>query len=676
MRAVHASAAIDPSIVVPPSRSARVWTRDDAIVELLRGRVGILGPTTARALADSLAIDLADADAALLALESEGVVLRGSFSPAALKGCATTSVLQDGSQIAAHRPEAVQGRPDGVAHSGPEVVERRPELVAHGGPEVVERRPDGVAHSGPEVVERRPEHVAHGGPEVVERRPDGVAHGGPAVVERRPELVAHGGPEVVERRPDGVAHSGPEVVERRPELVAHGGPEVVERRPDGVAHSGPEVVERRPELVAHGGPEVVERRPDGVAQGFSPAIEWCDRRLLARIHRYTLNRLRAEIEPVSPADFMRFLFAWQHVEPSSRLTGLDGLRATLEALDGFELAADAWERFVLPDRVEGYQPSMLDTLCLTGEVGWARLSSSARDATQLVGATPIAMFLREHGDAWRTLREPGREPEDPEHQADRDSLDEAARLVLDALRARGALFVPELAKACGLDDEAARGALADLVAAGLVASDGFGGLRLIVGASGGRRPPTASRHNVTGRWSLLAARQPGDREAAVELQARTLLRRYGVVFRKLLAREANVAPWRELTRVYRRLEARGEIRGGRFVSGMSGEQFALGDAIERLREIRRTPGRGRCLVISAADPLNLAGIITTGDRVRAVAAGRLAYVDGVPIAALEGDYVRPLIVETDIAPALAATVATSLTGRPMPAVLSGFVGRS
>ena len=135
------------------------------------------------------------------------------------------------------------------------------------------------------------------------------------------------------------------------------------------------------------------------------SAKWCDRRLLARIHRYTLNRLRAEIEPVSPADFMRFLFAWQHVAPSSRLTGLDGLRAVLDALDGFELAADAWERAILPDRVDGYQSSMLDTLCLTGEIGWARLSSTGRDATQMVGATPIALFLREHADAWAALKD-------------------------------------------------------------------------------------------------------------------------------------------------------------------------------------------------------------------------------------------------------------------------------
>jgi len=164
------------------------------------------------------------------------------------------------------------------------------------------------------------------------------------------------------------------------------------------------------------------------------------------------------------------------------------------------------------------------------------------------------------------------------------------------------------------------------------------------------------------------------REAAADTQARTLLRRYGIVFRKVLAREANVLPWRELARVYRRLEARGEIRGGRFVTGMSGEQFALPDAVERLREIRRSPSSGRVHVISAADPLNLAGIVTTGERVRAVASSRIAYRDGIPLAALEGEYVRPLAEGTDAATASAVTA--TLTGRSLPGVVSGFVGRT
>jgi ATP-dependent Lhr-like helicase len=210
------------------------------------------------------------------------------------------------------------------------------------------------------------------------------------------------------------------------------------------------------------------------------------------------------------------------------------------------------------------------------------------------------------------------------------------------------------------------------VAAGLVASDGFAGLRTIVKAASGR-PTHRSSAAHSGRWSLLRADQAAvTRESAVEAQARALLRRYGVVFRRLLLREANAAPWRELARVYRRLEARGEIRGGRFVSGMSGEQFALGDAVDRLREIRRTPPDGGLIVISAADPLNLAGIVTAGDRVRASASNRVAYVNGVPVAALEGDYIRTL---AEIDPSISAGLATSLAGRRLPSVTSGYVGR-
>jgi len=430
---------------------------------------------------------------------------------------------------------------------------------------------------------------------------------------------------------------------------------------------------------------------------FTPGtaeLEWCDRRLLARIHRYTLNRLRAEIEPVSPADYMRFLFVWQHVDPATRLTGVDGLRAVMETLDGFELAADAWERAVLPARIDNYDASMLDTLSLTGEIGWARLSASPRDPTQIVGATPVALFLREHADAWALLKAEATAAAEAPALFTRDGLaadaasnDEAygpcAGRILDVLRSRGASFIHELASACASTDGDVRAGLADLVAAGLVTSDGFGGLRAIVRAASGRPATPAGRGNVAGRWSLIesgsmpnreARERAAQREAAADTQARTLLRRYGIVFRKTLGREANVLPWRELARVYRRLEARGEIRGGRFVTGMSGEQFALPDAVERLREIRRTPPNGRVHVICAADPLNLAGIVTTGERVRAIAASRIAYRDGIPLAALEGEYVRPLVEGTDAATASAVT--TTLTGRVLPGVVSGFVGRS
>ncbi|HUP60804.1 MAG TPA: DEAD/DEAH box helicase [Thermoanaerobaculia bacterium] len=366
-------------------------------------------------------------------------------------------------------------------------------------------------------------------------------------------------------------------------------------------------------------------------------LEWCDRRLLARIHRYTLNRLRAEIEPVTASDFQRFLFAWQHATPSTKLTGIDGLHAVLAQLDGFEVAASAWERAILPLRIERYESALLDTLCLTGEVGWARLSASE---TSVVSATPIALFLREHAHVWRTG--------DPACPDRHDCLSSTARAILETLRARGASFARDLGS---------HEALAELVSAGLISSDGFAGLRALI--------DSRQRADLAGRWSLLEQSDDVD----LETQARVLLRRYGIVFRRLAAREPNAAPWRDLARVYRRLEARGEIRGGRFVTGMSGEQFALPEAVEQLRETRRSHPDGALIVISAADPLNLTGILTAGERVRAVAANRIAYRDGVAVSVLEGDYLRPLH-EAGSSPEVAAALAE----RRVP-VVTGFVGR-
>jgi ATP-dependent Lhr-like helicase len=480
--AIHPGAGLDPAIEAPASR-VRTWDRSAAITELVRSRMTIVGPTTALALAEALAIPVKEADAALLALEGEGVVLRGRF----------TAGVRD--------------------------------------------------------------------------------------------------------------------------------------------------------------------------------LEWSDRALLARIHRYTLHRLRAEIEPVSPADFMRFLFKWQHVDQSDRLTGPDGLREAIGVLDGFELAAGAWERSVLPARVQDYDPSMLDMLCLAGEVGWARLSERGEnlliadterppDPARLTPVTPIALFLRDHSDAWQALRSSSADPE--------ACLTDHARRVLDVLRSRGASFLNDVRNASRLDAEETRVALGTLVASGLAASDGFSGLRALTRRLSGRIGIHDRRANFAGRWTTVAAAaQPCSREEAVEAQAWTLLRRYGVIFRRLLTRECIAAPWRDLARVYRRLEARGEIRGGRFVSGMSGEQFALPRAVERLREVRRTHADGQLLAISTADPLNLTGIVTSGDRIRAAGRNRLVYRDGMPVAALEGDVVRQL---SPVEQSVAADVSHALRRRSAAAV--------
>jgi ATP-dependent Lhr-like helicase len=374
----------------------------------------------------------------------------------------------------------------------------------------------------------------------------------------------------------------------------------------------------------------------GRQNGAVSALEWCDRALLARIHRYTLNRLRAEIEPVSPADFMRFLFTWHHVDERTKLSGLDGVREAVTLLDGFEMPAGAWERAVLPARLDRYDPSWLDMLCLAGEVGWARLSTPTR--LKLGTATPIALFLREHGDAWFTLR--GADPSGVER-----AIGDDARLVLERLQRKGASFFGDLSAQLPLDGERIRTAIGVLVAAGLVVSDGFSGLRGVM-AAGKDQPAKADRRtHFAGRWTVVTTPEAGDspsHESALEHQARTLLKRYGVVFRRLLTREANAASWRDLTRIYRRLEARGEIRGGRFVWGMNGEQFALPEAVSTLREVRRTPVSGRLVTICTADPLNLIGVVTVGDRPRSGSRNRIAYRDGVPVAVSEGEEFRAL----------------------------------
>ncbi len=384
--------------------------------------------------------------------------------------------------------------------------------------------------------------------------------------------------------------------------------------------------------------------------GFTPetdTLEWCDRRLLARIHRYTLHRLRAEIEPVSAADFMRFLFAWQRVEPNQRAAGLEGLATVMAQLDGFELPAAAWESDVLAARVTEYDPTLLDTLCMTGRVAWGRLAGrdpSGRGGSGAAGpirSTPIALFLREHVADWLA-----------ERNGDEYELASYARLVKEALQQRGASFFHELTTRTGLLPTQVEQGLAELAGVGLVTSDSFAGLRALITPSSKRKPLSGAKRRyrtapvgieTAGRWALLGGPADGRTGGgSVELFARTLLRRYGIVFKRLLARETGAPPWRELLMVYRRLEARGEIRGGRFVTGMSGEQFALPDALGQLRAIRRIEGGGALLAVGAADPLNLTGIITPGARVTGVTRNRVLYRDGVPVLALEGGETRPI----------------------------------
>ena len=427
---------------------------------------------------------------------------------------------------------------------------------------------------------------------------------------------------------------------------------------------------------------------------FSPGLadnetEWCNRRLLARIHRLTLGRLRREIEPVSSADFMRFLCRWQHVASGTRLFGVDGALQIVKQLQGYEISAAAWESQILPRRVADYKPELLDQLSLSGEVTWGRLSphpafdrnggtgeSRNADISRRIRPTrvaPLALFLRENA-GWLLARSAKTSDSDP-----RSRLSHPAREVLAALESRGASFFTDLVRrAKRLPSEVEEG-LWELVTAGLVTADGFENLRALIDPKR-RRGEGRGRHarprHAPGRWALLRealrledaaeSAAPCDTEAPnaaasttsqpghdpVESFAKCLLDRWGVLFRDLLRHETLAPPWRDLLVVLRRLEARGEIRGGRFVEAFVGEQFALPEAVELLRSVRRSQPDGEEIEIAASDPLNLVGTILPGSRVSSAAAETVLLKDGV-------------VVE----PAESAILALAGAGMPEPATV-------
>jgi ATP-dependent Lhr-like helicase len=377
--------------------------------------------------------------------------------------------------------------------------------------------------------------------------------------------------------------------------------------------------------------------------------EWCERRLLARIHRYTIKSLRAEIEPVASADFMRFLLDWQGVTVLPRPQGVASLARVIEQLEGFEIAAIAWESDVLPVRLQEYDGGWLDSLCLAGRAFWARLMPPDSATAAPVRATPMALLTRANRVLWQQLSAARRQ---------QTQLSANAQAMADFLQLHGASFFDELMHGAGLLAAQAETALAELVAAGVASADSFGGLRALLLPMQRKRPARARRAGLfgleeAGRWSLVrrgtpvfepqsqsqslgaapsiaAAEQSGE---AVEALAWLLLRRYGVVFRRLLAREAGwLPPWHQLLRAYRRLEAQGLIRGGRFVAGASGEQYALPDAVGALRAVRKRARDGVWVSLSGADPLNLAGIVTPGARLPALPGNRLLLQDGVTVA--------------------------------------------
>lgn len=404
---------------------------------------------------------------------------------------------------------------------------------------------------------------------------------------------------------------------------------------------------------------------------FTPGAtdeEWCERHLLARIHRYTIRNLRREVEPVERQDFMRFLFEWQHLTPDTQLRGNEALPAALAQLEGYEAAAGAWESDLLAARVKDYSALWLDDLCRAGKIVWTRVGAPPRANGGPVRGTPLVLLPRRQLALWHAL---------PAVATEVEVSPRAAR-VLDTLRRDGAMFFDELSHEARLLPVELENTLGELVATGLVNADSYAGLRAMLApahkraSTGKRRRGAGPTMEEAGRWALVRrgdnlnitsrtvetlqtgqdadaapppsrplppsppsppGRKPRTDAATLEHIAMTLLRRYGVMMWRLLEREASWMPsWRELLPVYHRLEARGEIRGGRFVAGLSGEQFALPEAIPLLREMRRRPYDGGYVCISAVDPLNLCGTLLPGDKVPALAGNRILFRDGAPVA--------------------------------------------
>ncbi len=370
--------------------------------------------------------------------------------------------------------------------------------------------------------------------------------------------------------------------------------------------------------------------------GSVDTLEWCDRRLLARIHRLTLGRLRNEIQPVNAAQFMRWLLRWQHVAPGTQTLGERGTLEVMRQLQGFEAPASAWERFILARRIANYDPKTLDQLCLTGSVGWGRLSPHPATLEENgethhrvipTSVAPIAFFIRDDAD-WMISKHVGEGQNDPR------GLSVNGHEVLKFLRQRGASFFAEIVRGTGKLKAEVETALWELVAAGMITADDFDNMRALINPrrrAGQGSGKTARPRHSAGRWSLLHANEDVDRTRTLESVCWMLLRRYGVVFREVLVRESILPKWREILITLRRLEDRGEIRGGRFVSGFLGEQFALPVAVESLRAARKLAPSGERITISAADPLNLVGSIVPGDRVPAIAGKSVTFVDGVAV---------------------------------------------
>ncbi len=365
--------------------------------------------------------------------------------------------------------------------------------------------------------------------------------------------------------------------------------------------------------------------------------QWCERRLLARIHRYSREQRRHARQPVSPAAFMRFLVAWHGLDMPAADLG-----QALSLLQGWAAPLAAWEPALLQSRCRDYSPQALDQLILSGRLSWFRPIQGVNNRQQIVAQTPITLAPRQTIACWQSGG-----------QAQENDLPATSEKILGLLRTEGAMFTADLEHRAGLLRPQLEQALATLVARGLVTADAFSPLRWLIRPEATRRRQIKSAQrkggmsaaDMLGRWSAVRfaeANSAASGQDSLATQCAGLLRRYGVLFRAVIERESLAPPWRHLLRYLRRMEDRGEVQGGRFVDGFSGEQFALAEAAGLLRRHANAPEQHQLVVISAADPLNLGGVITPGVRTAALIGHRILLCDGVPLARMQGETLQVL----------------------------------
>lgn len=399
--------------------------------------------------------------------------------------------------------------------------------------------------------------------------------------------------------------------------------------------------------------------------------EWCERRLLHRINRYTLETLRQAVQPVSLQDYMRYLFHLNGINKDR--TGPAVLQEAMEILDGYEAPAVSWEADILPLRVTEYDPTWLDVLTMSGRIIWGRLDKVAKSGLSPVKTTPITLVSRKNMDLWNSIKKPTNTS---------SGLSPTTLSVLLTLKNGGALFLDDLAEKTGLLNTQLEQAIAELVAAGLITCDSFSGLRALLTPEKNKLKKSRRPNSFTltlenaGRWSNMPAPSQPEETVSEEHMVQFIhiyLRRYGVIFRKVLERENVALPWREIVKTLRRMELKGELRGGRFIAGTSGEQYALPETIEALRKVRKTEKTEDLVAVSAVDPCNLLGIVLPGKKVSNSPGNRILYMDGVPVAVYEAKEVRFL---KEFSPEKKWALEKAIIRRSFPGKLKGYMGKS